>query len=99
MESKKHRQTSERIAKKYGTKYNKGKGPDVKTSRIAVEVETITTVKDGMRQLQGHKGSVYLAGADSDSTKAALKVTEGTTVGVMNSRGKIVKRSTRKKTQ
>ena len=50
----------------------------------------------GLRQLQGYNRPVYIAGADKAATDAALKATEGTTVGVMNSQGKVVKRSTRK---
>ena len=74
----------------------RGQGPDVKTSNQVIEVETENTVNDGFRQLSGFRKPVYIAGADAAATKKALEATEGTTVGVMNSQGKIVKRSTRK---
>ena len=93
----KHDQTAGRIARKEGTDYNRGQGPDVNTSRRAIEVETADTVSDGFRQLQGFNKPVYIAGADAEATKAALEAAKGTTVGVMNSQGQIVKRSTRKR--
>ena len=92
-----HDKTAERIARKKGVKYNKGQGPDVVTRDQAIEIETEDTVNDGLRQLRGFKKPVYIAGADAAATKAALDTTENTTVGVMNSKGEIVKRSTRKR--
>ena len=93
----KHDTTAQRIAGKKSTPYNQGQGPDIKTSRQVIEVETIDTITDAARQLQGHRGPVYVAGADVAATKAALEHYEDTTIGVMNSSGKILKRSTRKK--
>ena len=93
----KHDDTANRIARQKGTEYNRGQGPDVITPRQAVEIETENTVQDGLRQLRGFRKPVYIAGADAAATKKALEVTEGTTVGVMNSGGEIVKRSTRKR--
>lgn len=92
-----HDTTAKRIAKKKRTTYNKGKGADVKTPDIAVEVETEATAADGLRQLPGHKKPVYIAGTNNAAVEKALEATEGTTVGVMDSQGNIVKRSTRKK--
>ncbi len=95
--SSKHDQTAARIARREGVAYNRGQGPDVNTSRRAVEVETAETVRDGLRQLQGFRKPVYIAGADAEATEAALLTTDGTTVGVMNSQGQIVKSSSRRK--
>jgi len=92
-----HDTAAKRIAKKLGVEYNRGKGPDVIASRAVVEVETAATVKDGLRQLQGFRRSVYIAGANQQAVNAALEATKGTTVGVMDEKGKIVKRSSRKK--
>lgn len=91
----KHDQTATRIARGEGVSYNQGQGPDVNTGRRAIEVETADTVRDGLRQLQGFRKPVYIAGADADATEAALQVTDGTTVGVMNPQGRIVKSSSR----
>jgi len=91
----KHDRTAERIARKEKITYNEGQGPDIQTSRRAIEVETANSVHDGMQQLQGFQKAVYIAGTDRKATEAALEATEGTTVGVMSHTGRIVKRSTR----
>ena len=93
----KHDETAKRIARKKDTPYNRGQGPDVQTSRQIIEVETAATVSDGMRQLQGFRKPVYIAGSDAQATKKALERTKGTTVGVMDETGQIIKRSSRKK--
>ena len=91
----KHDRTAERIARKERTTYNQGQGPDIQTPRRAIEVEPANTIPDGIRQLQGFKKPVYIAGADPKATDAAVEATEGTTVGVMSHTGRVVKRSTR----
>ena len=96
-ESKSHKATSNRIAKKYNTDYNNGKGVDVKSPRATIEVETSDSVKDAPGQLRGHKGPVYIAGTNAEAVQKAIEVTEGTTIGVMDNQGNIVQRSTRKK--
>ncbi len=93
----KHDDTANRIARRKGVQYNRGQGPDVITPRQVIEIETKDTVDDAFRQLRGFRGPVYIAGADDEATKKALEATKGTTVGVMNSRGEIVRRSTRKR--
>ena len=93
----KHDKTSERIARKLGGEYNRGQGPDVNTQSQATEVETARTASDGLRQLRGFRKPVYIAGADAEATQKALEATEGTTVGVRDHNGKILRRSTRKK--
>lgn len=92
-----HDRTAARLAKKNRTDYNRGQGPDVVNPRRAIEVETVESVRDGLRQLQGFRKPVYIAGADAEATQAALDATKGTTVGVMNPQGKILKRSTRRR--
>jgi len=96
-ESKSHKTTANRIARKYRTEYNEGAGADIQTSRVAVEVEPPESVSDAMRQLQGYRRSAYIAGTNQEAVNKALEVTRGTTVGVMDSQGNIIRRSTRKK--
>ena len=95
--STKHDETAKFIAAQKGVSYNQGPGPDIKTPRQIIEVETADTITDAAQQLRGYRGPVYVAGADAAATKKALKQYEGTTIGVMNSSGEILKRSTRKK--
>ena len=93
----KHDKTAQHIANQKGTDYNKGQGPDIKTSRQTIEVETPNTIGDAGRQLRGHSGPVYVAVTDDKAVPKALDRYEGTTIGVMDSSGKIQKRSTRKR--
>ena len=92
-----HEIASNRIAKKLGSKYNKEKGPDIITPNLIVEVETTNTVKNGLRQLQGFRKPVYIAGTNKEAVDKALETTKNTTVGVMDSQGNIIKESRRKK--
>ena len=97
MPSKKHEDTAKRIAKKIGSEYNKGKGADIISGRSVVEVETADSVKEGIQQLQGYQKPVYIAGVDENAIQAALEATKGTTIGVMDEKGKIIKSSSRKR--
>ena len=96
-ESRSHKITANRIAKKFNTEYNDQEGVDINSSQLAVEVETPETVKDGIRQLKGFRKPVYIAGTNKEAVQKALELTKNTTVGVMDSHGKIIKKSTRKK--
>jgi len=96
-ESRSHKTTANRIARKLGGEYNAGQGADVKAGRATVEVETADTVGDATRQLQGHRGPVYIAGANREAVERALAVTDGTTIGVMDNQANVLKPSTRKR--
>jgi len=96
-ESRSHKTTANRIARKLGANYNNGEGVDIKSNRGTVEVETPDTVSDAPRQLRGHRGPAYIAGTNKDAVEKALDATKGTTIGVMDSQGNIVKQSTRKR--
>ena len=91
----KHDRTATRLAGREGVPYNRGRGADIQAPGRAIEVESRDTVRDGLRQLQGHRKPVYIAGTDREATEAAIEATEGTTVGVMDPNGRIVKPSTR----
>jgi len=95
-ESRSHKIAANRIARKYKTEYNEGPGADVVTAQVAIEIEPPESVSDAMRQLRGYRKPVYIAGTNQEAVDRALEVTEGTTVGVMDSNGNIIKRSTRK---
>jgi len=96
-ESRSHKTTSNRIAKKFNTDYNNGDGVDIKSNKATVEVETPETVSDAPGQLRGHRGPAYIAGTNKAAVEKALEVTKGTTIGVMDNQGRIVTRSKRKK--
>ena len=93
MGESKHDQIAKRIAKKEGTTYNEGQGPDVQGSKRVIEVATHEgDLKDSMRQLQGFDQPRYLA-TTSDLLKKAQELTKGTKVGVMGPTGRIAKRA------
>ena len=93
----KHDETAQAIAENKGVDYNKGPGPDIKTSRQTIEVETSNTIGDAGRQFQGHRGPVYVAVTDDKDIPKAIERYDGTTIGVMNSSGEVVKSSSRKR--
>lgn len=95
-ESRSHERASKNIARKYRTEYNRGQGPDIRTPKITVEVETEDTIGDAARQLQGHRGPVYVAVTNHRAVQKALDRYKDSTIGVMDNTGKIIKRSTRK---
>ena len=96
-ESRSHKIVANRIAKNFNTEYNDKEGIDINPTNLAIEVETFDTVKDGLRQLKGFRKPVYIAGTNKKVVKKALGLTKNTTVGVMDSQGNIIKKSTRKK--
>ena len=93
----KHDKTAQQIAENKGASYNKGPGPDVKTPRQTIEVETTNTIDDAGRQLQGHRGPVYVAVTDDKDIPKAVERYDGTTIGVMDSSGEVIKPSSRKR--
>jgi hypothetical protein len=96
-ENRSHKTTANRIAEKYGVAYNDGEGVDIKSKRATIEVETAETIAEAPKQLRGYRGPVYIAGTNQEAVEKALEVTQGTTIGVMDNQGKVLKRSTRKK--
>lgn len=91
----KHDQAAQRLARKLGADYNRGKGPDVQTENQVTETETVNTIADAARQLSGFKKPVYVQGADAAATQKAVERYGDTTIGVRDPQGKIVRRSTR----
>jgi hypothetical protein len=96
-DSSSHDATARRIARTLNAEYTEGKGADIVTEGAAIEVEPPETIGDAMRKLRGYRKGVYIAGTNREALKKALEVTAGTTVGVMNNSGDIVKGSTRKR--
>ena len=92
-----HDEVARSIAKKFGGEYNPRKGVDIVTGKAAIEVETERTISDAKRQLRGHHKPSYIAVTSQRSIDKAVEATQGTTIGVMDPKGKIIKRSTRKR--
>ncbi len=96
-ESRSHLITANRIANKLNTEYNDGEGVDITSKKATVEVESLETVSDAPGQLRGHRGPAYIAGTNKEAVEKALQITKGTTIGVMDNQGKIIKSSARKR--
>ena len=94
-ESRSHKTTANRLAAQYDAEYNQGPGADIKADNITIEVETPDTIADAGRQLQGHRGPVYVAGTNKEAVDLALDRYSDSTIGVMDNQGNIVKPSTR----
>ena len=97
MTKSKHNQVAEKIARKLGSEYKSDKGIDVVTTRQAVEIEVKkSTLNQGLNQVLRSDKARYLA-VTPDIVQEALKIAQGSGVGVMSSSGRIVKRAGRKR--
>ena len=72
-----------------------GKGPDIKTDKITINVETANTLPSACLRLRGFRGPVYIACANDKDIPDARYWTEGKTVGIMNNKGRVLKKSSR----
>ena len=97
MAKSKHDKVASQTAKREGAQYNQGQGADIQGQRRIIEVETPNTIGDASRQLQGYKKPVYCQVTDNKAVKEACEHYKKTTIGVMDSQGKIAKPSTRGK--
>ncbi len=94
--AKQHDDIARRIAKKVGGDYNSVKGPDIVTPQQVIEVGTDPhKVSEEMKQVARYQKPRYVAGPPR-FVQAALEGTEGTGIGVMDDKGKIVKRGRRR---
>ena len=95
MGKSKHDQIAEYLAKKFGTEYKKQKGIDIVTKDRVIEVETTKAgIYQGINQVKRSSKARYIAVNDKN-IQDALNATEGTGIGVMDEKGKIIKRASR----
>ena len=90
-----HDRVARRIAQQHDAEYNQGAGADIQAEGCAIEVETMETVGDAARQLSGYRKPVFVAGTSQKAVDMAVEHYEGTSIGVMDGEGNIVKESTR----
>ncbi len=88
-------QVARALAARLGVKYNRFRGPDIRTGELTINVETARTMDTAAGRLRGYRGPVYIACANDRDIPLAREYTEGKTVGVMDSSGQILKPSTR----
>jgi len=87
-----HDRIAEKLAKKFGTEYNKGKGPDVKGKTVVEVAIHESDLHSSIKQLKGFRKLKYLATIPK-LVKKAKEITKGTKVGVMGPTGIIKKRA------
>ena len=94
-ESRAHRETAERIAKKLSTDYNPAEGLDIKTPTEVGEIETPTTLQDAVKQLAPFAGKKkrWVAPTDNRSIPKLRGILEGTGIGIRDNKGNVVKRA------
>ena len=91
--NKAHTATANRIAKRFGTTVSDDGQPDVQTPEVTIEIETSATIRDAVRRLSNTDRPAFVAVTNKEALVDALRYAHGTTVGVMDSRGEIVKQS------
>jgi len=88
-----HDKIAESLAEKEGVEYNQGKGPDVKSKKRVIEVATHDSdIDESTKQVIRYQKPKYLATPKRKVPKA-IDSTRGTGIGVMDDKGKIIKRS------
>ncbi len=92
-ENKAHTATANRIAQVYGTNFNAGTGFDIQVDGMVIEVETTATVQEGINRLREADGRVFVALTNKDGVREALRLANGTRVGVMDPQGNIIRES------
>lgn len=94
--SESHDRTAKIIARKLMGRYRPGASPDVKGKRGRAEIKSSTNeIPYALRQLAGGSGPAYIALPKREHSKALQRL-KGLKTGLMDSRGKITKQSTRK---
>lgn len=97
MSKSKHDQIAERLANKFNTEYKSDIGIDLVTKNRVIEVETkLSGLDQGIGQIEHSSKARYLAVSNSIKRKTLEEVCS-TGIGIMNERGKIIKRASRKK--
>ena len=93
----KHDEIEQNLAKKFRTEYKSQKGIDLVLPDRVIEVEAKKSgIPQGIKQVEKSAKARYLA-VNNSNINNVLKATKDTGIGVMDDRGEIVKRASRKK--
>lgn len=93
MANKAHTATTRRLAQRFGGAIGRDGQPDVTAGDMLIEVETAATLAEGIARLVPLEGRRYVAVTNREALAEALRLTEGTEVGVMTPQGEIVRES------
>jgi len=93
----KHDDIAKNLAKKFGTEYKSRKGIDIVTKDRVIEVETKKeSIRQGIKQVEKSSKARYLA-VDNQNVQNAIEATKDSGIGVMDDKGKILKKASRKR--
>jgi len=96
MTKSKHDLIAEFLAKKFNTEYKSDKGIDLVTPDRVIEVETKSEGLDqGIIQIAHSSKARYLA-VSNRIIRLARELTEGSGIGIMSEKGRIIKRAGRR---
>lgn len=96
MSKSKHDLIAERLARKFDTEYKPNKGIDLVTPDRVIEIETKKEgIEQGIDQVAHSSKARYLV-VSNRIVKLAQELAEGSGIGIMNKRGKIIKRAGRR---
>jgi len=92
-----HDKIAKELAETFGTKYNKGKGPDIKTKNKVIEVVTHESdLYSSIKQIGRYQKPKYFA-VPNKLVNKAKEITKGTGIGLITPTGIIKKKSRNKK--
>jgi hypothetical protein len=89
--NKVHTATLRRIATRYGGAIGTDSRADIAAGDLLIEVETAATLTTGIARLKSQSCRRYVAVTNRESLPEALRMSEGTGIGVMNPQGDIVR--------
>ncbi len=93
----KHDDIAKELAKKFHTTYKSKKGIDIVTPKRVIEVETKKGgIYQGIKQIEKSSKPRYLA-TNEININNALEATKNTGIGIMDEKGRIIKKASRKK--
>jgi hypothetical protein len=72
---------------------NSDGNPDIVTPGVVIEVETSATLRNAIRRLKNSTGPAFVAVTNQEALSDALQFSQGTTVGVMDPHGEIIRQS------
>jgi hypothetical protein len=91
MTNKAHSAVVNRILARYQGTLAEDGAIDIIAGEMLIAVETTATLPANIAQILEISGQRYVAVTNQESLVEALRLTEGTSVGVMDARGEIVK--------
>jgi hypothetical protein len=92
-QNKAHSATVNRLAQRFGVQPNRDDGADLRVQDMLIEVETTATLPDAVTRLSQLPGRIFVAVTNRDGVRDALRLTQGTRIGVMDPQGNIIRDS------